>query len=86
MRDLYSVISHAKFSAGNKTRGELGMKLRVRQYIYRQNVGKSRHVVSFHDGTKLNDDGSPFYDVRIFSRKGDAAKFMADLDAQERES
>lgn len=48
-------------------------------YRYTQNVGKARHVVSFHDGAKLHRDGSPFFDLRVFGRKRDAELFMRDL-------
>ncbi len=38
------------------------------------NVGRARHVVSFHDGVKTHADGSPFFDISIFSsmKKRDA--------------
>jgi len=29
-------------------------------------IGKSRHVVNFHDGVTLYADGSKFLDMRIF--------------------
>ena len=32
-------------------------------------VGKSKYVVTFYDGVKKHKDGSPFYDIAIFSNK-----------------
>ena len=48
-------------------------------FYYLQNVGKCRHVVNFHDGIKTHLDGSPFYDVTIFSNKRAAHRFMRGL-------
>ena len=39
------------------------------QYYVQQNIGQVKYVVNFHDGVKTHDDGSPFFDVRIFSNK-----------------
>lgn len=46
-----------------------------------ENVGKARHVISFHDGVKTHNDGSPFFDVSIFNRKRDANRFVRALKA-----
>lgn len=54
----------------------------AKTYTYRQNVGKARHVISYHDGLKTHGDGSPFFDVRIYSRKRDAQAFVRSLEAQ----
>lgn len=51
----------------------------MKSFRYRQNIGKARHVVSFHDGEKTHKDGSPFFDMSIFVRKCDAEKFIKDL-------
>lgn len=51
----------------------------MKSFRYRQNIGKARHVVSFHGGVKAHKDGSPFFDMSIFGRKRDAEKFMKDL-------
>lgn len=42
-------------------------------------IGKVRHSVSFHDGEKTHNDGSPFFDLSIFKRKGDKEKFVKEL-------
>lgn len=35
----------------------------------RYGIGKSRYVVNFHDGVNTHNDGSPFFNIRIFSNK-----------------
>lgn len=44
-----------------------------------QNIGKCRYVVNFHDGEKTHRDGSPFFDIHIFSRKKDLQKCVKEL-------
>lgn len=44
-------------------------------------IGEARHSVSFHDGIKVNCDGSPSFDLRIFKRKKDKATFIRGLEA-----
>lgn len=48
-------------------------------FRYRQNIGKARHVVCHHDGHKTHGDGSPFFDITIFSRKTEAEKYIRSL-------
>lgn len=43
------------------------------------NVGKSKYTISYHDGKKQHSDGSPFYDIAIFSDKRKYAKKIKDL-------
>lgn len=35
------------------------------------NVGKSKYVINYHDGVKKHKDGSPFFDIQIYSNKRD---------------
>ena len=44
-------------------------------------VGRSKYVVNFHDGKKKHDDGSDFYDIKIFKNKKKLADFENDLKA-----
>lgn len=44
-----------------------------------QNVGKAKYVVSYHDGIKHHNDGSPFYDVAIFKNKKKKDNFIKQL-------
>lgn len=48
-------------------------------YYLSENIGRSRYVVNFHDGVKTHKDGSPFYDIEVFSNKKNAEGFMKDL-------
>jgi len=45
-------------------------------------IGKTRHSVSYHDGTSTHKDGSPFFDLRIFKRRKDKEAFARDLKTQ----
>lgn len=49
--------------------------------VYRemQNVGRSKYLVNFHDGEKQHRDGSPFFDLRIFSNKRKKTAFVRQL-------
>lgn len=53
----------------------------MKTFRIQERIGKARHVVSFHDGVKTHSDNSPFFDVRIFSRKRDALRFTQQLKA-----
>lgn len=60
-----------------------GRRISSHPKMYRDNLytGKARHSVSFHDGIKINWDGSPFFDLRIFKRNKDKATFIRELEA-----
>ena len=32
-------------------------------------IGHAKYLVSFHDGIKKHEDGSAFYDIKIFKNK-----------------
>lgn len=49
------------------------------KYNITSNIGKAKHVVNFHDGDKNHDDGSPFYDIRIFTSKRKMGLFVSQL-------
>lgn len=44
-----------------------------------ENVGTSKYVVSYSNGTKKHPDGSEFFDVKIFKSKLKAFKFYNSL-------
>lgn len=48
----------------------------MKKYNITQNVGKSKYVVSHHDGVKQHNDGSPFFDIDIFSNKRKMLAFV----------
>lgn len=43
------------------------------------NVGKAKYIVNFHDGIKVHQDGSPFYDIKIIKNKKDLKLFTNKL-------
>ena len=49
---------------------------------YRDNpkIGRVRHSVSFHDGIKIHQDGSPFFDLKIFARRKEKEAFIRSLE------
>jgi len=48
-------------------------------YYLNFNIGKTKYVVSYHDGVKKHDDGSNFYDIAIFKNKVKFNKFIGGL-------
>lgn len=54
----------------------------MKQYNLMYNVGTTRYVVNFHDGVKTNTDGSPFFDIRLFSNKRKRDEFITSLRQQ----
>jgi len=42
---------------------------------------KMAYIVRFHDGSKFHNDGSPFFDLRSFSRKTDYLSFISALES-----
>jgi len=51
-------------------------------YHIQYNIGKARYVVSFHDGHKTHPDGSPFFDIAIFTNKRGLLKAIDRLEKQ----
>ena len=47
-----------------------------KRYNQKDGVGKSKYVISYHDGKKKHKDGSDFFDIQIFKNKKDLAKFV----------
>lgn len=41
----------------------------IKQFNIKLNIGNSKYVVNYHDGEKKHKDGSPFFDIAIFSNK-----------------
>lgn len=52
--------------------------------LVQHNIGKAKHVVSFSDGTKKHQDGSEFFDVKIFKSKDKMNNFIRDLQTEPR--
>jgi len=37
----------------------------MKQYRLNYTIGKAKYVISYHDGVKTHNDGSPFFDIEI---------------------
>lgn len=53
-----------------------------KQFHTQNNIGKAKYVISSHDGVKTHNDGSPFYDIEIFSNKQKFNKEIKNLKTQ----
>ena len=51
--------------------------MRVFNLMY--NVGTTKYVVNYHDGVQKHNDGSPFFDIAMFSNKTKRDKFISSL-------
>jgi hypothetical protein len=51
----------------------------MKSFREKMNVGRARYVVSFHDGIKKHQDGSKFFDIRIFKNKVVKNRFVKEL-------
>ena len=54
----------------------------VKLYNTSFGIGTAKYVVNFHDGIKRHNDGSRFYDIRIFSNKKEMVKFIKELEKE----
>ena len=54
----------------------------VKLYHTTFGIGTAKYVVNFHDGIKRHNDGSRFYDIRIFSNKKEMVKFIKELEKE----
>ena len=44
-------------------------KDKMKEFYTRDNIGKAKYAISYHDGESLNKDGSKFWGIRIFKNK-----------------
>jgi len=51
----------------------------MKKFNIRNNIGKAKYVVNFHNGVKQHKDGSEFFDVAIFKNRKKLIKFTANL-------
>tara|TARA_R100001509_G_scaffold142917_1_gene98429 strand:+ start:399 stop:1514 length:1116 start_codon:yes stop_codon:yes gene_type:complete len=58
---------------------KIGVEMGQKRYNQKDGVGKSKYVISYHDGKKKHKDGSDFFDIQIFRNKKDLAKFVNTL-------
>lgn len=54
-----------------------------KSFYQMDNVGKAKYTINKYDGKSTHKDGSPFYDIAIFSNKKDLEKYKKDLFKQE---
>ena len=50
-----------------------------KRYYTMDGIGKCKYTVNWHDGVKTYKDGSPFFDIRIFSNKKKRNQFISQL-------
>ena len=62
-------------SKKTKTEGATGEKL----YHCHYGVGTTKYTVSAHDGIQTHNDGSPFFDIRIFTNKKKRGLYLDSL-------
>ena len=41
----------------------------MKRFNEMMNIGRAKYVINYHDGVKKHGDGSPFFDIEIFSNK-----------------
>lgn len=41
----------------------------MKKFNLKYNVGKSKYLISYHNGVKKHKDGSDFFDIGIFKNK-----------------
>lgn len=51
-----------------------------KRYNTMTNVGRAKYVVNYHDGIKTHKDGSPFYDIALFSNEKAFSRFIRSLE------
>lgn len=60
----------------------LNILINMKTYNEMQGIGKSKYVVNYHDGKKRHEDGSKFFDIKIFSNKKKKETFINELETQ----
>ena len=51
----------------------------MKRFNIQYGVGKTKYLVSFHDGIKKNEDGSDFFFFFIFKNKKKLNSFLKEL-------
>ena len=72
-REVEPTYQSKKFSGGGST----GSKV----YNEMSGIGSSKYVVNYHDGKKTHNDGSAFFDIKIFKSKIEKDRFINKLKA-----
>jgi len=50
-----------------------------KEYYEQHGIGRAKYAVNYHNGNKTHEDGSPFYDLALFSNKKALASFIDGL-------
>ncbi len=89
LHDKYAEIYNSEIKPIRDAQKKLYRKYRLtfkesvnegqKRYNQKDGVGKSKYVISYHDGKKKHKDGSDFFDIQIFRNKKDLAKFVNTL-------
>ena len=51
----------------------------VKRFNTMTGVARTKYLVNFHNGIKKHNDGSDFFDIRIFKNKKDFNSFITEL-------
>ena len=51
----------------------------MKTYNVKYGIGKAKYVVSYSDGTKRHNDGSKFFDIKVFDNKKELHNFTKEL-------
>jgi hypothetical protein len=51
----------------------------MKRFHIKYNVGKTKYLVSYHNGEKKHKDGSDFFDIAIFKNKKIMNTFINNL-------
>lgn len=53
--------------------------MNIKVFNIQLNIGRAKYIVNHHDGAKVNKDGSPAFDCRIFKNKKKMEAFIKEL-------
>lgn len=51
----------------------------MKVYSKHSGIGRSKYVVMYHNGEKRHEDGSAFYDLRVFKSQEKCGEFCREL-------
>ena len=51
----------------------------MKTFYQKNNIGKAKYTISFHDGIQTHKDGSPFFGIAIFKNKVKLQQFRNEL-------
>tara|TARA_S200002703_G_scaffold159548_1_gene173412 strand:- start:323 stop:508 length:186 start_codon:yes stop_codon:yes gene_type:complete len=54
----------------------------LKTYYTQQNIGKAKYCLNYHDGKTEHKDGSPFFDIYIFTNKKKLEAKIKELESE----